>query len=59
MWFIVICVLTWLFGAALCFLISPLLGIPALLFALLLTEALLAARRAEKSAVGDGKSLGQ
>lgn len=48
-----ICVATWLVGAALCFLISPVLGIVALIFAALLTEGLLSAYRAEQTPVRD------
>ena len=59
MWFVLICIATWLAGATLCFLISPFLGVPALLFALLLTEALLGAHRSEKAPVSNGESLRQ
>ena len=50
MWFVAICVTTWLLGAALFFFLSPVAGILAMLFALLLTEELLIAYRAEKAA---------
>jgi hypothetical protein len=59
MWFVTICIATWLLGAALCFLLSPLVGIPTLIFALLLTEALLSAHRSEQTPIGDRKPLGE
>jgi len=54
MWFVLICIATWLLMAILFLLAQPLLGAIALLGAAVLTEELLRAYRAEKTAGRDG-----
>lgn len=53
---IALCVLTWLGGAVLFFFLNPILGVLAFIFALILTESLLRARRAEQSALENRRS---
>jgi hypothetical protein len=48
--YVAIGVITWIAWAVLFFLVSPLLGIPALIVVAILTEALLRAARAEDRA---------
>lgn len=53
MWFVLICCATWFVMAGLLWLVHPLLGVGGIIFAALLSEALLIAHRAEQSSEND------